>query len=79
VAAGIRSIISRERCWLLGPAAMRDLGLPYRPPWYGISRVLTNLVISQGLGRLPGGRPMLLARAERQAQAQFRHWESLAV
>jgi hypothetical protein len=30
-------------------------------------------------GRLAGGRPMLLARAERQAQAQFRHWESLAV
>ncbi|BAL91948.1 hypothetical protein AMIS_67280 [Actinoplanes missouriensis 431] len=61
-------------CWLLGPAAMRDLGLPYRLPWYGVSRVLANLVLSHGAGRLPGGRAFLLSRGERQAEAQFHRW-----
>jgi hypothetical protein len=76
---GRRGRWERERAlsvgtWLLGRRAMRDLGLPYRPPWYGLSRVAANLVVSQGLGRLPGGRAMLLARAERQARAQFARW-----
>ncbi|MEU4423008.1 oxygenase MpaB family protein [Actinoplanes sp. NPDC024001] len=74
-----RQRYERERAlsvssWLLGRAAMRDLGLPYRLPWYGLSRVAANLLISQGLGRLPGGRRMLLARGERQARAQFARW-----
>ncbi|GAA2642054.1 oxygenase MpaB family protein [Paractinoplanes durhamensis] len=60
--------------WLLGRTAMRDLGLPYRPPWYGLTRVSANLLVSQGLGRLPGGRKLLLDRGERQARAQFARW-----
>lgn len=60
--------------WLLGPAAMRDLGLPYRPPWYGLARLAANVVMSQAVGRLPGGRRLLLARGERQARAQFARW-----
>ncbi|MDI6103160.1 oxygenase MpaB family protein [Actinoplanes sp. NEAU-A12] len=79
VTDGRRRLYERERalsvsCWLLGPAAMRDLGLPYRPPWYGLARVAANLLVSHGLGRLPGGRARLLARSERQAEAQFRRW-----
>jgi hypothetical protein len=74
-----RRLYERERAlsvstWLLGRAAMRDLGLPYRPPWYGLARVGANLLVSQGLGRLPGGRGRLLRRSERQARAQFARW-----
>ncbi|KUL31985.1 oxygenase MpaB family protein [Actinoplanes awajinensis] len=77
--SGPRRVYERERAlsvsgWLLGPAAMRDLGLPYRPPWYGLARVAANLLVSHGLGRLPGGRSLLLARGERQARAQFARW-----
>ncbi|WIM99325.1 oxygenase MpaB family protein [Actinoplanes oblitus] len=80
-AYGWRRVYERERAlsvstWLLGRAAMRDLGLPYRPPWYGLTRVAANLLISHGLGRLPGGRRRLLARGERQALAQFARWEA---
>ncbi len=77
--AGRRRTYERERAlsvgtWLLGRAAMRDLGLPPRLPWYGLARVAANLVVSHGLGRLPGGRALLLARGERQARAQFARW-----
>ena len=76
---GNRGRGERERAlsvstWLLGRRAMSDLGLPYRLPWYGLARVAANLAVSQGLGRLPGGRSMLLARGERQARAQFARW-----
>lgn len=79
VSSGWRRWYERERAlsvstWLLGRAAMRDLALPYRPPWYGLARVSANLLVSQGLGRLPGGRRRLLARGERQARAQFARW-----
>jgi hypothetical protein len=79
VTTGRRRRYERERalsvsCWLLGPAAMRDLGLPYRPPWYGLTRVAANLLVSHVLGRLPGGRARLLARSGRQARAQFARW-----
>ncbi|GLW35959.1 oxygenase MpaB family protein [Actinoplanes regularis] len=79
VTHGWRRVYERERAlsvstWLLGRAAMRDLGLRSRPPWYGLARITANLLISQGLGRLPGGRGMLLARGERQARAQFARW-----
>ncbi|GAA4972592.1 oxygenase MpaB family protein [Actinoplanes utahensis] len=79
VTSGWRRTYERERalsvsCWLLGRAAMRDLGLPYRPPWYGLARIAANLLVSHGLGRLPGGRARLLARSERQAHTQFRRW-----
>ncbi|GAA4603521.1 hypothetical protein BJY16_004647 [Actinoplanes octamycinicus] len=78
-ARGWRRIYERERAlsvstWLLGRGAMRDLRLPWRPPWYGLARVAANLLISHGLGRLPGGRRLLLARGERQARAQFARW-----
>jgi hypothetical protein len=71
-----RKRVERERAlatgtWLLGPAAMRDLGLPVRPPWYGIARFAANLFWSHGVGRFPGGRRVLLRRAERQADLQF--------
>ncbi|WP_033337598.1 oxygenase MpaB family protein [Catenuloplanes japonicus] len=52
--------------WLLGPAAMRDLGLTPRFPWYGLWRAAINLPVTHVAGRLPGGRRRLLARAERQ-------------
>jgi hypothetical protein len=79
VTDGWRRVYERERAlsvgtWLLGRAAMRDLGLPPRLPWYGLARVAANLVMSQGLGRLPGGRSLLLARGERQAAAQYARW-----
>ncbi|GIE93290.1 oxygenase MpaB family protein [Paractinoplanes rishiriensis] len=78
-AQGRRRIWEREKAlsvsaWLLGRGALRDLGLPYRPPWYGLARVAANLVMSHGAGRLPGGRERLLARSERQATAQFDRW-----
>jgi hypothetical protein len=71
--------LARERAlsvssWLLGRRGMRDLGLPLRPPWYALTRVAANLVISHGLGRLPGGRRLLLTRGERQARARFARW-----
>jgi len=74
-----RRVYERERAlsvstWLLGRRAMHDLGLPARPPWYGLARVGANLVVSQGLGRLPGGRSLLLTRGERQARTQFARW-----
>ncbi|MDT0201919.1 oxygenase MpaB family protein [Nocardioides sp. AE5] len=39
---------------LLGPGAMRDLGLPARPPWFTLWRCAVNLPLSQVLGRIPG-------------------------
>ncbi|XVU29002.1 oxygenase MpaB family protein [Actinoplanes sp. CA-054009] len=74
-----RRRFERERAlslssWLLGRRAMHDLALPYRPPWYGLWRVAANLIMSQALGRLPGGRRLLLARGERQARARFARW-----
>jgi hypothetical protein len=78
-ASGRRRIWEREKAlsvsaWLLGRGALRDLGLPYRLPWYGLARVAANLVLSHGVGRLPGGRQRMLARSERQARAQFDRW-----
>ncbi|MEV6303001.1 oxygenase MpaB family protein [Actinoplanes sp. NPDC051861] len=74
-----RRTYERERAlsvstWLLGRRAMRDLGLPYRPGWYGLARIAANLLVSHGLGRLPGGRARLLSRSERQARDQFARW-----
>ncbi|SNY60989.1 oxygenase MpaB family protein [Paractinoplanes atraurantiacus] len=74
-----RRRFERERAlsissWLLGRRAMHDLGLPYRPPWYGLGRVAANMVMTHALGRLPGGRRLLLARGERHARARFARW-----
>ena len=43
----------------LGPASMRDLGLPARPPWAFGQRVLVNLWRYRVRGALPGGRERL--------------------
>ena len=51
--------------WLLGRAAMRDLGQPARLPWYALLRIASNAFWSQGVGRLPGGQQVLIDRAER--------------
>ncbi|MFI5842121.1 oxygenase MpaB family protein [Catenuloplanes sp. NPDC051500] len=56
--------------WLLGPAALRDLGLKPRFPWYGLWRAAINLPVTQVGGRLPGGRRRLLIRAERQLRSR---------
>ncbi len=74
-----RQTWERERAlsagtWLLGPGAMRDLGLPLRPPWYGVARIASNLWWSQLVGRLPGGRRALDARGERAFARQLRRW-----
>jgi hypothetical protein len=66
----LRRRFERERglsvaTWLLGPAAMRDLGLPLRPPWYTGFRIASNLFWSHGVGRLPGGQQVQIDRAER--------------
>jgi hypothetical protein len=74
-----RKAWERERAlsagtWLLGPAAMRDLGLPRRLPWYGVARVASNLLWSQLVGRLPGGPDLVTARGERAFARQVRRW-----
>jgi hypothetical protein len=65
-----RQRLEREKAlsagtWLLGRAAMRDLGVPARPPWYGLWRFASNLWWWHLRGRLPGGRARLTARSER--------------
>jgi hypothetical protein len=62
--------------WLLGPAAMHDLGLPARPPWFGVARLGTNLLASQLLGRLPAGRRRLATRGDRHAHTTLARWEA---
>lgn len=74
-----RKTWERERAlsagtWLLGPAAMRDLGLPVRLPWYGVARVAANLFWSHLVGRLPGGRERVVARGERAFLRQTARW-----
>lgn len=60
--------------WLLGAAAMRDLALPRRIPWYGAARVLSNLFWSHLVGRLPGGQEVLARRGERAFARQHALW-----
>ncbi|KRF19123.1 hypothetical protein ASG90_02735 [Nocardioides sp. Soil797] len=57
--SALRRRIERERTLsiatgLLGPAAMGDLALPKRPPWFTLWRCLVNLPLSQLLTRVPG-------------------------
>lgn len=47
---------------LLGPASMRELGLPLRPPWAYAARLATNVWSHRVVGRLPGGRETLERR-----------------
>lgn len=57
---------------LLGPGAMRDLGLPWRPPWFTTWRFGVNLVLSQLLGRLPGTDDLLLRRGNASIDRELR-------
>ncbi|MFL6062157.1 MAG: oxygenase MpaB family protein [Marmoricola sp.] len=44
---------------------MRDVGQPARPPWYPAYRIVSNVLWTQVVGRLPGGTAVLDRRAER--------------
>ncbi len=51
--------------WLNLGRGMADVGQPVRPPWYPAMRVVSNLVWTHGVGRLPGGAELLDRRAQR--------------
>lgn len=53
----------------LGPRTMRDLGLPYVPPWYPLLRIPVNLTRSVAALSLPGGvsRAAMRGRQEQEA------------
>ncbi|MBP1161860.1 MULTISPECIES: oxygenase MpaB family protein [unclassified Rhodococcus (in: high G+C Gram-positive bacteria)] len=51
---------------LLGPAGVRALRVPMRPPWYPVWRAAANTVKHRVIARLPGGQRWVDARAERQ-------------
>jgi hypothetical protein len=52
----------------LGPASMRDLGLPLRPPWAHLYIVALNTARYRLLGRTPWGRRHLTAWGDRVSQ-----------
>lgn len=51
--------------FLLGPYGMRNLNLPYRPPWFPVTRIAVNAFFSQVVSRLPGGGQLLDRRSRR--------------
>ena len=51
---------------LLGPAAVRALEVPVRPPWYPVGRVVVNTVKHRVIGRFPAGKRYLQRLGERQ-------------
>ncbi|MGW0040355.1 oxygenase MpaB family protein [Rhodococcus sp. NPDC003348] len=51
---------------LLGPAGVRALKVPVRPPWYPIGRLAVNIVKHHVVGRFPAGRVRLQRLGERQ-------------
>ncbi len=51
---------------------MADVGQPMRPPWYPMLRVPANVLWTQVIGRLPGGRAALDRRADRALRRQER-------
>jgi hypothetical protein len=62
--AGLRRWAVRERTLsmltlFLGPASMRELGLPLRPPWATAYLVVLNTWRYRLLGRTPAGRRRL--------------------
>lgn len=66
----VRAAYERERLLsmltvFLGPASMRELGLPVRPPWAFAYLWPLNLVRYGVLGRLPGGDARLEAWGDR--------------
>ncbi|WP_227983698.1 oxygenase MpaB family protein [Nocardia spumae] len=57
----------------LGPAAMRQLGLPaYMPPWYPLLRIPVNLTRSGIALTVPGGAERAAARGRREQEAFLR-------
>ncbi len=70
---GVRARYERERMLsmlttFLGPASMRDLGLPLRPPWAHLYIAVLNTYRYRLLGRTPWGRRRLLAWGDRVSQ-----------
>ncbi|MCA1005089.1 DUF2236 domain-containing protein [Rhodococcus hoagii] len=51
---------------LLGPAAVRALRVPIRPPWYPAGRLAVNIVKHHVVGRFPAGQRWLQRHGERQ-------------
>lgn len=51
--------------FLLGTHGMRNLHLPYRPPWFPAIRIAANAFFSQLVARLPGGGRILDRRSQR--------------
>ncbi|QCQ92580.1 oxygenase MpaB family protein [Rhodococcus sp. SGAir0479] len=51
---------------LLGPAGVRALRVPVRPPWYPAGRFVVNVAKHHVLGRVPAGRRWLQRLGERQ-------------
>ena len=70
---GVRARYERERMLsmlttFLGPASMRDLGLPLRPPWAHLYIAVLNTYRYRLLGRTAWGRRRLLAWGDRVSQ-----------
>ncbi|HEY9564848.1 MAG TPA: oxygenase MpaB family protein, partial [Nocardioides sp.] len=57
---------------LLGPGAMRDLGLPVRLPWFTGWRFLVNLPLSQVLARVPGTDELTVRRGNASIERECR-------
>ncbi|MFE3292341.1 oxygenase MpaB family protein [Rhodococcus sp. NPDC059234] len=51
---------------LLGPAGVRALHVPLRPPWYPAARFVVNVAKHHVLGRFPAGKRRLQRHGERQ-------------
>ncbi|MBV9830077.1 MAG: DUF2236 domain-containing protein [Marmoricola sp.] len=74
---GWRLRFERERAlssatYLVSPSGMRELGLPRRPPWYPAYRVVSNVLWTQLVGRLPGGPGLLDRRGARALDRRMR-------
>ncbi|MGW0026829.1 oxygenase MpaB family protein [Rhodococcus sp. NPDC003383] len=50
---------------LLGPAAVRALNVPIRPPWYPAARIAVNVAKHHVIGRVPAGKRWLQRLGER--------------
>ncbi|GAA4482877.1 oxygenase MpaB family protein [Rhodococcus olei] len=57
---------------LLGPAGVRALQVPIRPPWYPAGRLAVNVVKHHVVGRFPAGNRWLQRHGERQLQRDQR-------
>lgn len=53
---------------LIGPAGVKALRVPRRPPWYPAGRLAVNVAKHHVLGRFPSGKARLQRRGERQLQ-----------